>query len=127
MAKTVSFGEALSQSSAQLLSLFSVISQFFGALNALRLDWIGIAADLRSWAAGLSTVAAIGGFLLGWHEGRVLREEQKARDAKRLLVLAVLGMVTSYVAYWILNAVYTADSQDRWIDVSARTGFLLFY
>jgi hypothetical protein len=105
----------------------SAVSQFFGAINALKLNWITIAADIRLAAAGLSTLLSMGGFLIGWHTGGVLREEQRTRHVGRLLTIAVLAMTLSYLIYWVLNATYTADDPNRSVDILVRFGFLLFY
>jgi hypothetical protein len=126
MAKLKSFGQAMSHSAGELLGLLSVLSQFFGAFNALKLNWINVAIDLRPWAAGLSTLISIGGFALGWHAGGVLDEEKPKRKLE-LLRRTVIVMLVSYLAYWWLNVTYTTGSPNRHIDTAARLGFLVLY
>ncbi len=127
MAGFSSIGRAVSFSVAQLIGLLSVLSQFFGAINALRLNWISIAPDLIRSAAGLSTQISIGGFLIGWHTGSVLREGRQMHRVGKLLIRAVVAMAVSYLGYWALNAIYTADNPSKPIDVSLRLAFLAFY
>lgn len=126
MAAFSSIWRAASFSAAQLFSLLSVLSQFFGAINALKLNWISIAADLRPSAAGLSTLVSIGGFLIGWQNGGTLHQGQQMPRGKRLR-FAVVAMVVSYLVYWALNAIYTADNPSKSIDILVRLGFLLSY
>jgi len=127
MTRFVSFGRAMSHSAAELLSLLSILSQFFGAFNALKLNWIRVAVDLRPSAAGLSTLISIGGFAVGWYTGGVLGEQKSTHKVGSLLWRAVFGMIVSYLVYWVLNVAYTTGSKSDLIDIALRFFFLLFY
>lgn len=116
---------ALATTIGSLVGMFTVFGQLFGALNAVELNWIPVAPDLRPYAAGLSTLVSIPAFVKGWIYVEALQDVHRRLGQR--LSWGIVGIISSFLLYWLLNTAVSTDSPDRAIAISTQGAFLLAY
>ena len=112
------------------LVLLSFLSQFFGPWVALKTDWVShVAPDLQTWAAGLSFLVSVAGYLLASIDASIIHASSPPNLARvrQYVLRASVWMAVFFLAYWAMNAVYTTESGIPVVAFLAQAAFVFFY